>query len=103
MKPGDRSIRRPRSRLDEVIRGESEMSVRRPSEVEIAAAAARVHLSLDRGDIAEFTEMVGATMETLYGPLDLLPDYLPQARYPRLPGYRPDAKEDPLSAWYVKS
>jgi amidase len=32
-----------------------------------------------------------------------MPDYLPPARYPRLPGYRPEAPEDPLSAWYVKS
>jgi len=54
--------------------GEKEMSVRRPTEAEIAAAAARVHLSLDHEGVAEFTEMVGATMEALYAPLDAIPD-----------------------------
>jgi amidase len=79
------------------------MSIRRPSEIEIAAAATRVHLTLDPGDIAEFAEIVDDTMESLHGPLDLVPDYLPEPKYPRLPGHRPDSAEDPLSAWYVKS
>ena len=32
-----------------------------------------------------------------------LPDYLPPVRYPRTPGYRPGAAENPLNAWAVKS
>jgi amidase len=32
-----------------------------------------------------------------------MPDYLPEVRYPRTPGTRPSASENPLGAWYVKS
>lgn len=35
--------------------------------------------------------------------LDRVADYLPEVRYPRTPGYRPEAEEDPLHAWYRKT
>ena len=38
-----------------------------------------------------------------YDRVDALPDYLPEVRYPRTPGYRPRRAENPLNAWYVKS
>src|SRR5262249_34232176 len=35
--------------------------------------------------------------------LDALPDGFPPVRYPRTPGARPPAEENPLGAWYVKT
>jgi amidase len=79
------------------------MTVKRPTAAEIAAAAEAIGLRLGEADIAEFTAMIGDTVEAYYAPFDSLPDYVPQPKYPRTPGYRPDAAEDPLHAWYVKT
>ena len=38
-----------------------------------------------------------------YQSLDLVTDELPEVRYPRTPGYRPQAEENPHGAWYVKT
>ena len=38
-----------------------------------------------------------------YDRVNQLPDYLPPVRYPRTPGYRPGADENPLNAWAVKT
>ena len=38
-----------------------------------------------------------------YDRVNELPDYLPPVRYPRTPGYRPGANENPLNAWAVKT
>ncbi|MEJ8570285.1 amidase [Microbaculum marinum] len=32
-----------------------------------------------------------------------MPDYLPEVKYPRTIGYRPEGNENPLNAWYYKS
>ena len=70
------------------------MGAKRPSEKEIAAAADRVGLSLDAPAIAEFTAMIGDTLEQYYGRLDRMSDAMPPVRYPRGRHYRPGGDED---------
>jgi len=79
------------------------MTAKRPTADQIAAAARTLGLSLGDRDVEEFTAMIGDAVDAYYAPFDRLPDYLPQPKYPRTPGYRPDAAEDPLHAWYVKT
>ena len=38
-----------------------------------------------------------------YNVVDRMTDELPAVMYPRTPGYRPTAEENPHGAWYVKS
>jgi amidase len=38
-----------------------------------------------------------------YNLLDRMPDELPEVKYPRTPGRRPSAEENPYGAWYVKT
>jgi amidase len=38
-----------------------------------------------------------------YNLVDQMPDELPEVRYPRTPGRRPAAEENPFGAWYVKT
>jgi amidase len=38
-----------------------------------------------------------------YNLLDHMPDELPEVKYPRTPGRRPGAEENPHGAWYVKT
>jgi len=79
------------------------MSVKAPSTEQLQAVACELGLSLGPEDLAEFGEGVAATIAAYYAPLDREPDHLPEVRYPRSPGHRPDAAEDPLHAWYVKT
>jgi amidase len=79
------------------------MTAKRPTETEIAAAAGRVGLALDARDIAEFTAMIGDTVEQYYGALDRLPERMPPIKYPRGAWRYPRPEEDPHDAWYVLS
>ena len=38
-----------------------------------------------------------------YNLVGTLPDYLPEVKYPRTPGYRPEGDENKYGAWYVKT
>jgi len=79
------------------------MVVKAPTPEQMKVIAADVGLSLSDADRAEFAGFIGQAVRDLYGPLDAAPDNLPEVRYPRTPGRRPDAAEDPLHAWYVKT
>ena len=79
------------------------MAPRPPTPARIAAMASELGLAFEPADIAFFGELIAASVTRSYGALDALPDDMPQVTYPRTPGYRPDANEDPLHAWYVKT
>ena len=38
-----------------------------------------------------------------YSAVDAMPDYLPDVKYPRSPGYRPEGEENRYGAWYRKA
>jgi amidase len=64
------------------------------------AEAMGIHFS--KGDSEEFLDL----MKPYFDGADALlaaPEPLPVVSYPRTPGYRPDAAEDPLNAWYRKT
>ena len=71
------------------------MSAKRPTRKQVARAAEVLGLPLDDGDLDEFTEMIGATVETYFRPLDKIADNPPEIRYPRVPGYRPGRTRSP--------
>lgn len=79
------------------------MTIKSPTPEQIRTVADDLGLSLGTDDVAEFGDMMAATLDAYYAPLDRLPDNLPEIAYPRTPGHRPDAEEDPLHAWYVKT
>ena len=54
----------------------------------------------------EYLEAVGeivAPFVEAYQALDAVPDHVPEVKYPRAPGYRPEGDENPHGAWYVKT
>ena len=59
-------------------------------------------MSMSDHEVGEYLDVLEGTMQA-YDRVDALPDYLPEVRYPRTPGTRPSAAENPLGAWYVKS
>ena len=54
-------------------------------------------------DYLEAVQRIVGPLVDAYRKLDTLPDDLPEVKYPRTPGYRPDAAENPHGAWYVKT
>ena len=78
------------------------MAIKRPSLAEMRELAGRLHLSMTDAELKLYLEIMEPYLEG-YGRLDALPDYVPQVRYPRSPGYRPGAEENPLNAWYYKT
>ena len=54
-------------------------------------------------DYLEAARRVVGPLVDAYRRLEGVPDDLPEVKYPRTPGYRPDAAENPHGAWYVKT
>jgi len=82
--------------------GISMTSVKRPTLEQMKDIVSSLHMSMSDREIGEYMEVMEATFQA-YDRLQQLPDNLPPVRYPRTPGYRPGAAENPLNAWAVKS
>ena len=83
-------------------RGESMSMVKRPTLEQMSEIVVSLHMSMSDHEVGDYLEVLEGTMQA-YDRVDALPDYLPEVRYPRTPGSRPSAAENPLGAWYVKS
>jgi amidase len=77
-------------------------TVRRPTLEQMHDVVGSLHLSMSQGEVAEYLEVLEGTFQA-YDRVNELPDYLPPVRYPRTPGYRPGANENPLNAWAIKT
>src|SRR5918992_2852984 len=78
------------------------MALKEPTHEQIQELAEHFGFAMGEEDVAEFRDLVAGGLE-MYRPLESIPDYLPEVPYPRTPGRRPIAEEDPLHAWYVKT
>ena len=78
------------------------MEVRVPSPAELREVAERIGFSLGEADLASFIELMTPNID-YYNRIEAMADELPAVRYPRQPGYRPEADENPHNAWYVKT
>ena len=76
-------------------------TVKRPTLDQMSKIVASLHMSMSEQEIAEYLDVLEGTFQA-YDRVNQLPDYLPPVRYPRTPGYRPGAAENPLNAWAVK-
>ena len=83
-------------------RGNTMSMVKRPTLEQMKAIVGKLHMSMSDHEVGEYLEVLEGTMQA-YDRVDQLPDYLPEVRYPRTPGTRPSAAENPLGAWYVKT
>ena len=92
----------PRATPTALSRGESMSMVKRPTLQQMSEIVASLHMSMSDREVGEYLEVLEGTMQA-YDRVDALPDYLPEVRYPRTPGMRPSAAENPLGAWYVKT
>jgi amidase len=78
------------------------MTVRRPTPDQMMDIVESFGMNMTPERVGEFL----ASMEgnfAAYDLVDTLPDFIPEVKYPRTPGHRPSAAENPLNAWYVKT
>lgn len=78
------------------------MAVKRPTPDQLFKLAASLGIHLSDGEVAAYDSALQANFDA-YDVLDSLPDFLPEVRYPRLPGYRPEGEENRFGAWQRKA
>ena len=78
------------------------MPVQMPTAEQLCDVADEMGLTLSEEDVQSFLGLIAGSIEA-YNVVDGLPDNLPQVRYPRTPGYRPEGEENKYNAWYYKS
>jgi len=66
------------------------MSVSLPTPKQVRELADEIGLSLTEDEITSLRGLMAPNVEA-YNFIDAMPDNLPEVKYPRTPGYRPDA------------
>ena len=82
--------------------GTAMANVKRPTLEQMKEIVSSLHMSMSDREVGEYIDVLEGTF-LAYDRVAQLPDYLPEVRYPRTPGYRPGAAENPLNAWAVKT
>ena len=78
------------------------MSVKRPTLEQMMDIVDGFGMNMPAERVAEFLSLMEPNFAA-YDLVDQAPDEIPLVKYPRTPGYRPSAEENPLNAWYVKT
>ena len=78
------------------------MAVKVPTPEQLRNVAVEIGLDLTDDDLESFIALIRPSIDS-YNVVDAMPDELPQVKYPRTPGYRPQGDENPHNAWYYKT
>ena len=78
------------------------MPLRRPTAAQIQALGNTLGMSLTAGESEAFVRMLEGTFDA-YDQVDAMPDHLPEVTYPRAPGRRPEAADNPHNAWAIRT
>jgi len=78
------------------------MAIKRPTPSQLRAVAQDLGMTLTDDDLRSYLDLMAASFGA-YDAVEAMPDYLPEVKYPRTPGYQPEGTENPYNAWYVKT
>jgi len=78
------------------------MTVKRPTLEQMMDIVDSFGMNMEPERVSEFLSLMEPNFAA-YDLVDQTPDEIPLVKYPRTPGYRPSAAENPLNAWYVKT
>jgi amidase len=81
---------------------EASMAVSRPNIKELQQAALELGLRLSEDDAASFHKLMQAQLDA-YDLVDAMVAPLPEVKYPRTRGFRPQPSENPFGAWAVQT
>lgn len=77
-------------------------TIKLPTVAQLRETAEDLGLSMSDAELAVHRDCLTDAIAA-YNLVDQMPDELPEVRYPRTPGKRPTAEENPLGAWYVRT
>ena len=77
------------------------MSVRRPTVDKLREVASGLGMSMSDRELLDYLQLMEANFLS-YDRIDAMPDSLPQVKYSRTPGFRPDPHDNPMNVWYQK-
>ncbi|WP_320203194.1 amidase [Agrobacterium rosae] len=72
-----------------------------PTFRQIRELADHYNLELTDAEVTSYQGMMSGVIKSTEV-LEAIPEFRPEVKYPRTPGYRPDAEENPYNAWYYK-
>jgi amidase len=78
------------------------MTVKRPSLNQLRAVAEDLGMNMSDADLESYNVLLQGNFAA-YDLIEAMPDFLPQVKYPRTPGYRPEGEENKYNAWYYKT
>src|SRR6202789_3763296 len=78
------------------------MTVKRPNLEQLRAVAEDLGMNMSQEDLESYSALLQPNFAA-YDLIEAMPDYLPEVKYPRTPGYRPEGEENKYNAWYVKT
>src|ERR1700678_1701150 len=78
------------------------MTVKRPNLTQLRAVAEDLGMNMSNEDLTSYLSLLEGNFAA-YDLVEAMPDYLPEVKYPRTPGYRPEGEENKYNAWYVKT
>jgi amidase len=78
------------------------MTVKRPNLDQLRAVAEDLGMNMNDADLASYSALLEGNFAA-YDLIESMPDYLPEVKYPRTPGYRPEGEENKYNAWYYKT
>ncbi len=78
------------------------MTFKLPTPEQLIEAGDDLGMDLTASYANEIREYIRPFVDA-YNLVGTLPDYLPEVKYPRTPGYRPEGEENKYGAWYVKT
>ena len=73
-----------------------------PTLAQLRRIAEDFGMRMSDAEISEYRDILAGALVPAYEFVDAAPDNPPEVKYPRAPGRRPSADENPLNAWHVK-
>lgn len=81
---------------------EKSMRIKRPSLEQMRELTKSLGMSMDDRELLDYMSVMEGTFEA-YDVIDGMGDNIPEVRYARTPGRKPEGAENPMNAWYVKT
>ena len=78
------------------------MTVARPNIDQLREVAEDLGMTMNDADLQSYQELLQGNFDA-YDAVDAMPDYVPVVKYPRTPGYFPEAEDNTHNAWYVRT
>ncbi len=79
------------------------MPVRGPTHEQLEDIVDDLYMTMTGEEVEFFRGVLDGLIAVSYDVVEKMPDYIPEVKYPRTPGYKPSGEENKYNAWYVKS